>query len=84
MFSVQQENIKKLKDSKLFSVFLWSVIKIAISIALIIYIEFGLYIVIGYIIYTLEHSTHSKHINNSELDLQLNILHQKIEDLNKK
>jgi hypothetical protein len=84
MFSIQEEKIKKMKDAKLFSIFLWSSIKIAISIALIIYIDFGLYIVIGYIIYALENSTHSKHINNSELDLQLNILHQKIEDLNKK
>jgi hypothetical protein len=84
MFSIQEEKIKKLKDGKLFSVFLWSAIKIAISTALIIYTDFGLYVVIGYIIYALENSTHNKHINNSELDLQLNILHQKIEDLNKK
>jgi len=75
MFSVQQENIKKFKDGKFFSVFLWSAIKIAISTALLIYTDFGLYVVIGYIIYVLENSTHSKHINNSELDLQLNILH---------
>jgi hypothetical protein len=84
MFTEQQEKIKRLKEAKLFSVSLWSALKAAIAIPLMIYIDFGIYIVIGYLIFVMEHSAHGRHLNNQELDLQLNILHQKIDGLSKK
>lgn len=84
MFIEQEQQIKKLLDAKLFSVALWSAIKIAVAVALIMYFEFGLYVVIGYILYALESSKHLKHINNQQIDLQLNIIHQKLDELSKK
>lgn len=84
MFTEQEQQIKKLLDAKLFSVALWSTAKIVVAIALIMYFEFGLYVVIGYILYVLESSMHLKHINNQQLDLQLNIIHQKLDELSKK
>lgn len=84
MFSEQQAKIEKLKRAKLFSVSLWSVLKIAIAIPLMMYTDFGIYIVIGYLIFAIESSAHTRHLNTQELDLQLNILHQKIDEISKK
>lgn len=84
MFTEQEQQIKKLLDAKLFSVALWATAKIVVAIALIMYFEFGLYVVIGYILYALESSMHLKHINNQQIDLQLNIIHQKLDELSKK
>lgn len=84
MFIEQEQQIKKLLDAKLFSVVLWSAIKIAVAVALIMHFEFGLYVVIAYILYALESSKHLKHINNQQIDLQLNIIHQKLDELSKK
>ncbi|MEN3157712.1 hypothetical protein ABC502_04925 [Alkalimonas sp. NCh-2] len=84
MFSEQEQQIKKLLDAKFFSIALWSVIKVAVAVFLIMYFEYGLYVVIGYIIYILESSMHTKHINNQQVELQLNIIHRKLDELSKK
>lgn len=84
MFIEQEQKIKKLLDVKFFSMALWSAVKIAVAVLLIMYFEFGLYVVIGYILYALERSMHLKHINNQQIDLQLNIIHRKLDELSKK
>ena len=84
MFSEQEQQIKKLLDAKFFSIAVWSAIKIAAAVFLIKYFEYGLYVVIGYIIYALESSMHLKHINNQQVDLQLNIIRRKLDELSKK
>lgn len=84
MFSEQEQRIKKLLDAKFFSIAIWSAIKIAAAVFLIMYFEYGLYIVIGYVIYSLETLVHSKHINNQQIELQLNIVHRKLDELSKK
>ncbi|SNY43815.1 hypothetical protein SAMN06297280_0652 [Arsukibacterium tuosuense] len=84
MFIEQEQQIKKLLDAKFFSIAFWSALKISVAVFLIIYFDFGLYVVIGYIIYALESSIHSKHINDQQIDLQLNIIHRKLDELSKK
>ena len=56
----------------------------AIAYALMTYVDFGVFIVIGYILYALENSTGIQFINSQEMDLQFNVLHQRINELESK
>lgn len=84
MFQQQERKINHLADARLFSVIMWSSIKILIATALVYYFSFGIYLVIGYLIFAIESAIHDKHLNNQQIDLQLNIIHQKLDELSEK
>jgi len=58
-----------------------TLIKVAVAIALIEYVEYGLYIVLGYLLYVIEDLSGLAFINRNEANLELNNLHQRIDTI---
>jgi len=81
MLEEEEERIDGLRKNKTMLNFVWVPIKLAIAYVLITYIDYGLFIVIGYILFALENYTGLQYINSQEVNLQLNVLHQKIKEL---
>mgnify|MGYP000293257676 CR=1 FL=1 len=81
MFEMEKQQIEKYKKTKNFSIFLFTIIKLVSTYFLITYLEFGIFIVLAYIFYSLEHITSYQFINSQESNLQINILYQNIEEL---
>ena len=77
-----EEKIKMDKKLRIFFLCVWVPIKIAIAYFLIESYDFGIYIVIGYILFELESISGLNHINRNEIQLMFNNLERKrIENL---
>lgn len=77
-------SIENFKKSKNFSVSLWVTVKLVISCFLMYYFEYGIYIVIGYILFSIENTGFYHILNNKEADIHFNSLYAKkasIEDI---
>ena len=61
-----------------------SAISLLVAYGLITYINYGLYIVLGYIFYSIQNTKGLQLINAEETNIQLNILHKKILELSTK
>ena len=59
-------------------------ISLLVAYGLITYIDYGLYIVLGYIFYSIQNTKGLQLINADETNIQLNILHTKIRELSTK
>lgn len=81
MFEIEKQQIETYKKSKTFNVLLFTIIKLVIAYFLITYLEYGIFIVLAYILYSLENISSYQFINNQETNFQLNILHEKINEL---
>ena len=81
MFEYQKTKIREYRNRKvLFDVF-WVALKLAIAFVLIEFVDYGTYVVIGYILYSVHCCSSLLFINSQEADLQLNIIHQRINDI---
>ncbi len=76
MYDVSAE-AEKLKESKNFNIFFWASIKIIIASILIYYFEFGIYIVIGYILFFIVNDSYYSLLNVKEGNVQFNKLYNK-------
>lgn len=81
MFEVEQGIIKDFRKRRSILNIVFTLIKLLIAYALISYIDYGLFIVIGYLLYSLENTMGLQFINSQEIDLQLNMLNQRINEL---
>lgn len=81
MFEIEKQQIETYKKLKTFNVLLFTIIKLVIAYFLITYLEYGIFIVLAYILYSLENISSYQFINNQETNFQLNILHEKINEL---
>ena len=59
-------------------------ISLLVAYGLITYIDFGLYVVLGYIFYSIQSTKSLQLINADEINRQLNIIHIKIRELSTK
>lgn len=84
MFEAEIEKISIYRKTRKIHNIVWPAIRLAIAYALMTYVDFGVFIVIGYILYALENSTGIQFINSQEMDLQFNVLHQRINELESK
>jgi|APSaa5957512576_1039674.scaffolds.fasta_scaffold231632_1 hypothetical protein len=64
------------KGGRVLLMFIWVPIKVAIASYLIYSFEFGIYIVAGYLIYSLEKVAGLQFINSQETNIQLSKLQQ--------
>lgn len=83
MFEIEKQQIETYKKSKTFNVLLFTIIKLVIAYFLISYLEYGIFIVLAYLLYLLENISSYQFINSQETNLQINILHEKINELKK-
>ncbi len=81
MFESQKTKIVEYRNRKVLFDILWVALKLAIAFALIEFLDYGIYIVIGYILYSVESCSSLLFINSQEVDLQLNAIHQRINDI---
>lgn len=84
MSEVEQQKIQGYRKNRYVLNVVFTVVKLAIAYSLIVYTNYGLFIVIGYLLYALENTRGIQFINSQEINLQLNIIHQKINDLENK
>ncbi|MGD9808125.1 MAG: hypothetical protein AB7E76_09345 [Deferribacterales bacterium] len=75
-------NIQSKKDSKYFSIISFTAIKLIIAILMIIYFEYGLYVVIGYLIFSIESNSFQNHLNTLEANFHFNKVYQNISNKN--
>lgn len=59
---------------------IFSAIKIGVAYAVITYFDYGLLVVIGYLLYSVESVAVRQFVNAHETNYQLNVLHQKPHD----
>ena len=78
MFDIEKEQNRLNKKVKILNIVLFTIIKLIIAYCLVIYLEYGLFIVIGYILYALENIANLQYVNSREINLQINILHQSL------
>ncbi|MDY0051984.1 MAG: hypothetical protein RBR65_05520 [Aliarcobacter sp.] len=78
MFDIEKEQNRLNKKVKILNIVLFTIIKLIIAYCLVTYLEYGLFIVIGYILYALENIANLQYINSREINLQINILHERI------
>ena len=81
MFEGEKQRINEYRNSRIKLQIVWAIVKLAVAYALVTYIDFGFFIVFGYILYSLEKTSGLQFINTQETDLQLNILNQRISEL---
>ena len=81
MFEDVQQKLQEHRKNRSILNIVFTAIKLTLAYALITYTDFGIFIVIGYILYALENNSGIQFINSQEIDLQLNILHQRINEL---
>ena len=81
MFEEEQQRINDYRKTKKILNITWATAKLAVAYVLITYIDFGIFFVIGYILYAIENFSGLQFINSQEIDLQLNVLHQRINEL---
>jgi len=81
MFESEAQKVSDYRKARVKLSIVLVVIKLVIAYLVIEYIDFGLYIVIGYILYSLENLSGLQMINSQETNLQFNILRQRIEEL---
>ena len=81
MFEEEKEKVEDFRKKRKVMNILWVVIKLVIAYVLITYLDYGILIVVGYILYALESYKGLQFINTQETDLQLNILQQRINKL---
>lgn len=84
MFEEEKQRISDYRKTRKILNIVWVGVKLTIAFALISYIDYGMFIVMGYILYALENNSGIQFINSQETDLQLNILHQRINQLENK
>jgi len=84
MFEAEQQKIIDFRKQRSILNIVFTTIKLLLSYALITYIDYGLFIVVGYVLYSLEKAISLQFINSQEIDLQLNIIHQKLNELESK
>jgi hypothetical protein len=78
VFDIEKEQNRLNKKVKILNIVLFTIIKLIIAYCLVTYLEYGLFIVIGYILYALENIANLQYINSREINLQINILHERI------
>jgi hypothetical protein len=78
VFDIEKEQNRLNKKVKILNIVLFTIIKLIIVYCLVTYLEYGLFIVIGYILYALENIANLQYINSREINLQINILHERI------
>ncbi len=81
MFDIEKEQNRLNKKVKILNIVLFTIIKLIIAYCLVIYLEYGLFIVIGYILYALENIANLQYVNSREINLQINILHERIDKI---
>ena len=84
MFEAEQQKLAEYRKLRTYINIAWVIVKLAIVYVIITYLEFGIYIVIGYILYAIENTTGLQFVNSKEIDLQLNIINQRIDDIENK
>ena len=84
MFEAEKQKIQDFRKLRNILNIFYVALKLSLAYAIITYIDFGIFIVIGYILFSLESAIGLQFINSQEVDLQLNILHQKIDDIENK
>jgi len=81
MFEEKKQKIQDDRKNRKRLNIVWVFIKLGIAFALVSYIDYGIFIVIGYILYSLERHSGLQFINSQEIDLQLNLIHQRMSQL---
>lgn len=81
MFDIEKEQNRLNKKVKILNIVLFTIIKLIIAYCLVTYLEYGLFIVIGYILYALENIANLQYVNSREINLQINILHERIDKI---
>ena len=81
MFDIEKEQNRLNKKIKILNIVLFTIIKLIIAYCLVTYLEYGLFIVIGYILYALENIANLQYVNSREINLQINILHERIDKI---
>lgn len=84
MFEEEKQKICEYRKTRNMLNIVWLAVKLAIAFALVTYIDFGIFVVIGYVLYALERTSGLQFINTQEIDLQLNIINQRINELENK
>lgn len=69
MFEEEKQKISDYRKTRNMLNIVWVAVKLTISFALITYFDFGIFIVIGYILYALENTSGLQFINTQEIDL---------------
>lgn len=78
MDEISHSQVENYRSVRRFATIMWATVKIAIAILLMAYTEFGVYIVIGYILYKIEYSSGLQFLNTQEIELELNTIKQNI------
>jgi len=81
MYEEQEQRIASFRKNRTATTYLFAILKLVIAYGLITYIDFGLFIVIGYIFYALESASAIQFINSQETNLQLNVLNQRLSEI---
>ncbi len=59
-----------------YSALLWALIKLLVSGAIVWYFEYGIYVVLGYLLYSLEKAAGFQYLNSQETNFALNEFNQ--------
>lgn len=81
MFESQQSKIEQSKKMKIYNDLIWTGLKIVVAVPLIYFFDYGIYIVIGYLLYSLESNSSRAYINSEEANLHLNTFNERISKL---
>ncbi len=79
MFDVMMDKIEDYKKIKLLSYFTWLPLKLFIAYILIENVDFGLYIVLGYILFSLERQSSMQFINANEANYHFAAINNKLD-----
>ena len=84
MFEVQKQQIDDYRENLTLKVLLWVLVKLALSFVIIQYVDYGVYIVIGYLLYDIDMQSSMIFINSQEVDLHLNMINQRMDAIDGK
>ena len=84
MFEIEEQKINEFRKNRNMFNIIFSAGKLLIAYALITYIEYGIFIVLGYIFYTIENTVSLQHLNIQKTNIHISNLKHKLNELENK
>jgi len=72
---IERERIEQFKSKKSFTILMWFLLKLIVASGIIFYFEYGIYLIVGYLLYVIESKSWYEYLNTQETNYHINKLY---------
>ena len=75
MVDIERERIEQFKNKKSFTILMWFLLKLILASVVIFYFEYGIFLIVGYLLYVIESKSWHEYLNIQETNYHINKLY---------